>query len=94
MAIVRDRLRRYLPAGTRVWVFGSRATGNARRYSDLDLALQADQPLDWVVLADLAEAMSTSDLPFKVDLVDLRTVEPAFRRLIEADMVPLPERAD
>ncbi len=30
-----------LPAGTAAWVFGSRATGRARRYSDLDLAIDA-----------------------------------------------------
>ena len=90
MAIVRDILRAHLPAGTRAWVFGSRATGTARRYSDLDLALEADRPLDWATLADIAEALSESDLPIKVDVLDLRAVEPSFRRLIDADRVALP----
>jgi predicted nucleotidyltransferase len=59
--IVCDILRTHLPPGTRVWVFGSRATGTARRYSDLELALEADKPLWLAVLADLAEALSESD---------------------------------
>src|SRR5205085_11964920 len=34
-----------LPPDAVVWVFGSRATGRARRYSDLDLAIDAGRPL-------------------------------------------------
>jgi predicted nucleotidyltransferase len=88
-AIVCDVLCRHLPMGAQVWVFGSRATGNARRYSDLDLALEADRPLELAVLADIAEALSESDLPYKVDVIDLRSVDPAFRALIEPEMVVL-----
>ncbi|MFL5282104.1 MAG: nucleotidyltransferase family protein [Rhodopila sp.] len=88
-AIVCDVLRTHLPPGTGVWVFGSRATGNARRYSDLDLALEADRPLGLAVLADVAGALSESDLPYKVDVIDLRSVDPGFRALIEPEMVAL-----
>jgi hypothetical protein len=41
------------------------------------------------VLADVAEALSESDLPYKVDVIDLRSVDPAFRALIEPEMVAL-----
>ena len=70
-------------------MFGSRAHGGARRYSDLDLALEWDRPLGLDVIGQIAEALSDSDLPFKVDIVDLSLVEPAFRRRIAADCVPL-----
>nr|WP_294543659.1 nucleotidyltransferase domain-containing protein [uncultured Rhodopila sp.] len=89
LAIVRDILRAHLPAGARVWVFGSRATATARRYSDLDLAVEADGPVGFDVLSDVAEALSESDLPYKVDVIDLRSVDPAFRALIEPDFVEL-----
>jgi predicted nucleotidyltransferase len=88
-AIVCDVLRTHLPPGTRVWVFGSRATGTARRYSDLDLALEAETPLGLAVLADVVGALSESDLPYKVDVIDLRSVDPGFRALIEPEMVAL-----
>jgi len=78
-----------LPAGVCVAVFGSRAHGGARRYSDLDLALEWHRPLGLVLLSELAEALSESDLPFKVDIVDLATVTPGFRARIAADAVPL-----
>ena len=40
--------------------------------------------LDLDMLGRLKEALSESDLTIKVDLVDLRAVDPAFRRMIEA----------
>ena len=90
LVIVNAVLRRHLPPSAKVWAFGSRVTGTARRYSDLDLALEAEQPLNWTVLADIAAEMSESDLPMKVDVVDLRAIEPSFRQSIESTMVALP----
>ncbi len=68
-----------------VWAFGSRVTGKARPYSDLDLAIITEQPLPLAQRAALAEAFSDSDLPWKVDLVDWATTSNAFRRIIERD---------
>ena len=90
LTIVRDILRAHLPSGTQAWAFGSRATASARRYSDLDLALEGEQPLGFAVMGDVAEALSESDLPYKVDVIDLRSVNPAFRAMIEPDMIALP----
>lgn len=90
VALVRDILRTHLPPGVAVSVFGSRAQGGARRYSDLDLALQSDHPLGLGLLGELAEAFLDSDLPFKVDLVDLAAVDSAFRARVAAHAVPLP----
>jgi predicted nucleotidyltransferase len=88
--IVRDVLRRHLPAGTRAYVFGSRAHGGARLYSDLDLALESVGPLALDLIGEIAEALSESDLPYRVDIVDLAAVEPGFRARIAADCVALP----
>jgi predicted nucleotidyltransferase len=90
LAILLPLLRAHLPLETAVWVFGSRAAGTARRYSDLDLALEGEAPLDPDLLGRLSEALSESDLTIKVDVIDLRTVDPAFRRIIEREMIPLP----
>ncbi len=90
LAIVRTILRDRLPQITHAWVCGSRATASARRFSDLDLAFEGEVPLSLDVLGDVAEALSESDLPYKADVIDLRSVDPAFRALIEPDMVALP----
>ncbi len=88
-AIVRRILREHLPAGAKAYVFGSRAHGGARRYSDLDLALEWERPLGLASIGAIAEALSESDLPYKVDIVDLATVEPGFRARIAADAINL-----
>jgi len=91
LAVLRSCLRLHLPAGARAFAFGSRVEGSARRYSDLDVALVWDQPLDLDTMAVLAEALSESDLPFKVDLLDAALIEPAFRARIADGWVPLLE---
>ena len=84
-------LRAHLPQDATVWVFGSRATGHARRYSDLDLAIDAGRPLSLDETAALAEAFSDSDLPYRVDIVDWHAIDADFGRLIAAGRLPLLE---
>ncbi len=82
-------LRAVLPAGARVWVFGSRASGEARRFSDLDLAIDCGRPLTLDESARLAEAFSDSDLAYKVDCLDWHGADAGFRAAIGDDRVPL-----
>ena len=82
-------LRRYLP-NNEVWAFGSRVKGNAKPYSDLDLAIITDTPLPLALLAEVAEAFSESDLPWKVDLVDWATTSERFRQVIAEQKLILP----
>ena len=86
--ILRSVLRTHLPKGARAYVFGSRARGGARQYSDLDLALEWDRPLGLDFLGRIAEALSESDLPYRVDIVDLLTTAPSFRAQIIVGCVP------
>ena len=87
--IVRDILGKRLPPGVKVRAFGSRAKWTAKAHSDLDLALKGDAPLSASLLADLAEAFSESDLPFKVDVVDWRAVGLGLQQAIDRDGVEL-----
>ena len=89
--LVLDILRAHLPPSTKAWVFGSRTTGRARRYSDLDLAIDAGRRLTLDEIARLSEAFSESDLPYKVDLVDWQDIDDRWRQTIEAERVALTE---
>lgn len=53
------------------WLYGSRARGESRPDSDIDLAVLSDRPLDPVELFDAAGRLAGS-LGATVDLVDLR----------------------
>ena len=88
LAIVKAILARHVPDAV-VWVFGSRATGHSKKYSDLDLCIKASHPLDLDVMSALAESFSESDLPWKVDLVDWYSISDAFRAIIDRDKLLL-----
>ena len=89
-AELRAILARILSPDVRVWVFGSRAGGTPKPWSDLDLALEGPAPLPLPVMAELAEAFEESALPWKVDLVDRATVSEAFGRIIDAGKMAFP----
>ncbi|MCX2562026.1 nucleotidyltransferase domain-containing protein [Acetobacter farinalis] len=65
-----------------VRAFGSRVTGKAKPFSDLDLAIMGDEPLSLGTRARLEEAFSESELPWKVDVLDWAQVDADFRKKI------------
>ena len=66
---VRQIIVQVIP-GAQVWVFGSRATGKARPFSDLDLLLTHPPKLSWAQRAALTDGFEASRLPFRVDIVE------------------------
>jgi len=66
-----------------VRAFGSRVTGTAKDYSDLDLAIVGACALDADRLRLLKEAFEESDLPFRVDLLDWHTLSEKFRAVVQ-----------
>ena len=86
LAIVRAVLRRHVP-DRKAFAFGSRATGAAKRHSNLDLAILGDEPLPLDTMSALAEDFVESDLPFKVDVVEWARVEETWRGTIRRDRV-------
>ena len=73
--------------GVRIWAFGSRVTGHAKEFSDLDIALEGAGELDTNLLYALRDELSESDLPIAVDVLDLHAVSPAFRLVIERQRI-------
>lgn len=75
-------LQQHIP-GVEVRAFGSRVAGGARRFSDLDLAIRADEALPPATLEGLRDDFSMSALPFLVDLVDWHDLSEQFQAIIE-----------
>jgi predicted nucleotidyltransferase len=67
---VRDAVLHVLPDAETIYVFGSRAHGDARPDSDLDLAVLGTAPLDPVLRFEAQRELSAR-LGCDVDLVDL-----------------------
>ena len=81
-------LDRYVPEAE-VWAFGSRVQGNARPFSDLDLAIIQEAPIDVHTKAELRYELSESSLPIKIDLVEWSRTSPAFQEAIQQSHFPL-----
>lgn len=89
LAIVQEILHRHVPDRP-VWAFGSRASGKyLRKFSDLDLAVEGE--LSWHQSASLTDDFDECLLPIKVDVVELGSVDPSFRKRIEKDFVVVQE---
>ena len=82
LTMVRAILTTHVPTHE-VWAFGSRVTGSAKEFSDLDLVVIGEKPLSIAVHANLVDDFSESDLPYKVDVIDWATTDTAFRQSIQ-----------
>ncbi len=62
------------------YLFGSRAKNKAQKFSDVDLYFL--EPMTASMFSQLEEDFESSDLPFKVDLVDFQSCDEDFRKRI------------
>ena len=85
---VKQILTKHLPQA-QFRIFGSRIYNTARPYSDLDVAIIDEKPIDLAKLSALEEDFANSSLPFKVDLIDWRRISPEFRVRIESNYILL-----
>jgi predicted nucleotidyltransferase len=90
---VKTILERYV-SEYEVKAFGSRVTWTATEASDLDLVIMTETPLMTLKLADLKEAFSESDLPFKVDVVDWAGTKEGFRKIINKQAMTIYNKQD
>lgn len=78
LTLVQSILNTWLPT-REVRMFGSRARGKPKPYSDLDLVIMGDTPLPLSTLGQLQDAFASSDLPWRVDVVDWASTSPEFQ---------------
>lgn len=81
LRIVKTILRRRVP-DCAVRVFGSRISGTAKSYSDLDLVIIGEKKLPRKILHSLQDDFEESDLPFRVDVIDWHAISPEFQAVI------------
>ena len=63
----------------KVFLFGSRASKENHRFSDMDIGIIPGNFFNKKILPDIIEKLNESVIPFKVDLVNFANVSPTFR---------------
>ncbi len=76
---IKGLLLEKLPVDSKIFLYGSRASGKYGFASDLDIGIISDN-LDNRKLIEIKELIEESFVPFKVDLVDFTDADPAFKR--------------
>jgi len=73
----------------KVFIFGSRAEGKGRRFSDIDIGIEASKEVPWHQLVAIEEMLEQSDLPYTIDVVDFSTVSEKFKKLAKEKIISL-----
>lgn len=75
------------PRSYQVFLFGSRANGRSRQWSDFDIGIMGEKPLPIIVQADVEDALETSPIPYLVEIVDFHKVDAQFKKLALEDAI-------
>ena len=89
MDSIKSILKGILPKGISVYVFGSRSRGTNREYSDLDLCLKSDNPIDVNIILKLYDKFDESNIPFRTDIVDYSKVSETFKGEISGQLIEI-----
>ena len=70
-----------------VYLFGSFARGGEMHYSDIDVAIDAQEPLSASLRVGLSEALENSTIPRRVEIVDLSSCGREMREAVRREGV-------
>lgn len=86
--LLKELLETHVPHAE-VWAYGSRVNGQSHAASDLDLVLRNPPDLDSPQqhLSDLKEALSDSNIPILIDVLDWARLPESFHAVIEKEYV-------
>lgn len=73
--------------GGRIWIFGSRARGDYRTFSDLDVLVNSDLPFPAGFLSKIKQDLEESRITIKVDLVEFEDLAETYKENILRDRI-------
>ena len=77
-------IKKYLPH-TKIFVYGSRARGDFKEGSDIDIALDTGATIDLSIFSNITYDIDESNVPILVDLIDVHAVSEKFLHVIQKD---------
>jgi len=73
----------------KIWIFGSRAIGSFRLFSDIDILFEPTQTIPSDLIGQIKEDLENSNLPIKVDLVQRKHLAKNYLPIVESQMIRL-----
>ena len=83
-AIIVPIIVKYLP-NAKIILYGSRARGDLREGSDIDIAVDMGQKIDTLVISKIVGDLEKSRLPISFDIVDFWSVSEDMQKEILKD---------
>lgn len=86
----KDKIIRLLNAlfpEVKIYLYGSRARGSYREWSDIDLALDIGSVIEMRHLGEARRILQESSIMYKVDLVDVHKISEDFKNHISKDFI-------
>lgn len=71
------------------WVYGSRARGNAKKFSDVDIIVKGEMAFTIFDIGKAKTDLAESDLPYLVDITDWYSVDKGFLEVIKPDLIKI-----
>lgn len=81
-----DVLNKSINNNAKYYIYGSRAKGSYKQYSDIDIAIDNETEIPANVIAKISADFENSTLPWKVDVIDLNSIDENFKKLIRDDL--------
>jgi uncharacterized protein len=79
-------ITKYIPHA-QIYLFGSRARKDNSPQSDIDIAIDNKNKIDFLILSNIKEEIEESTVPFTVDIVDLNNISEDFKTQILKDKI-------
>ena len=88
--IIKNTVFKFLdPKEYEIFVFGSRAHGGAKKYSDYDIGITGKKPVSSLSKIFIEENLEESNLPYKVDIVDFAKIPKKFKKVAMSNIKKL-----
>lgn len=90
MAEIKNILFKFLdPQKDKAFIFGSRASGKPRKFSDIDIGVKSNKQINSITLSNIEEAFEESNIPYTVDVVDFSAISKNFENVAMQKIIKL-----
>lgn len=81
-------IKYYIPEGT-IYIFGSRAIGNAKENSDFDIGILSREKISFNLLGRIEDEIDELPTLKSIDIIDINRTSPEFKDIVLKDGIRL-----